>query len=227
MRKVRPFPAAPRLPRHNLRPRRRSSKTLLLCHRISIGVNWKLPGLENCCGSDKQKLAGGVRSRPPRPGPFGPLYAESLPPAAFRALRALLLCAKGLRPLDSTGRTNLKTTTNNLRLKLERRKESFRAEENQRQSGKMSLLIFSGLTPGFAVRFAHSMPAKLAARKRWAATLFLVAFATFTATNTALSGSLSGIERERPRSFSPSNFCFSITIRPSAANFRWAGIDDD
>ena len=33
----------------------------------------------------------------------------------------------------------------------------------------MSLLIFPGLTPVFAVRFAHSMPAKLAARKRWTA----------------------------------------------------------
>ena len=85
--------------------------------------------------------------------------------------------------LDPSWRTVLKTTTNNLRLKLERRKESFRAEENQRQSGKMSLLIFSGLTPVFAVRFAHSMPAKLAARKRWTATLFLVAFVAFTATN--------------------------------------------
>ena len=162
MRKVRPFPAAPRLPRHNLRPRRRSSKTLLLCHRISIGVNWKLPGLENCCGSDKQKLAGGVRSRPPRPGPFGPLYAESLPPAAFRALRALLLCAKGLRPLDSTGRTNLKTTTNNLRLKLERRKESFRAEETRRQSGENEFTHF--LRPDAGFRCA---PCSTACQQSW------------------------------------------------------------
>jgi len=70
-----------------------------------------------------------------------------------------------------------------LRLQLEGRKESFRAKENRRQSGKMSLLIFPGLTPVFAVRFAHSMPAKLAARKRWTTALFLTLPATFMATN--------------------------------------------
>ena len=55
---------------------------------------------------------------------------------------------------EASGRCGLDATTNNLRLLLERRQESFRAKENRRQSGKMSLLIFSGLTPVFAVRRA-------------------------------------------------------------------------
>ena len=90
---------------------------------------------------------------------------------SFRRSKPSNTSPKG--PLGPSGhpswRTCLATITSNLRLKLERRKESFRAEENRRQSGKMSLLIFSGLTPVFAVRFAHSTPAKLAARKRWTA----------------------------------------------------------
>ena len=74
----------------------------------------------------------------------------------------------------------------------------------------MNEFIFWSVQRFFAVRFAHSTPAKLAARKRWTTALFLIAFAAFTATNAALSGSLSGIERERPRSCSPSNFCFTV-----------------
>ena len=42
---------------------------------------------------------------------------------------------------------------------------------------------------------------------------FLFAFAAFTATNAALSGSLSGSERERPRSHSfPDKFVFSDVL---------------
>ncbi|MBQ9301237.1 MAG: hypothetical protein IJ214_12090, partial [Clostridia bacterium] len=40
-----------------------------------------------------------------------------------------------------------------------------------------------------------------AARQRWQASLLLFAAVAFMATNAALSGSLSGSERERPRSY--------------------------
>ena len=70
-----------------------------------------------------------------------------------------------------------------MRLKLERREESFRAEEKPKASQKMNSFIFWSVQRLFAARFAHSTPAKLAARKRWAATMFLIAFAAFTATN--------------------------------------------
>ncbi|MBQ9299325.1 MAG: hypothetical protein IJ214_02325, partial [Clostridia bacterium] len=52
-----------------------------------------------------------------------------------------------------------------------------------------------------------------AARKRIAALPFLFAIAAFTATNAALSGSLSGSERERPRSYPfPAKFVFSDVL---------------
>ncbi|MBQ9301031.1 MAG: hypothetical protein IJ214_11025, partial [Clostridia bacterium] len=51
-----------------------------------------------------------------------------------------------------------------------------------------------------------------AARKRWQASLLLFAAVAFTATNAALSGSLSGSERERPPVRIPSlpNLCFQM-----------------
>ena len=44
-----------------------------------------------------------------------------------RGLRGLELCARRILLRDLSGRTGLKATTNNLRLKLEGHKESFRA----------------------------------------------------------------------------------------------------
>ncbi|MBQ9300936.1 MAG: hypothetical protein IJ214_10540, partial [Clostridia bacterium] len=52
-----------------------------------------------------------------------------------------------------------------------------------------------------------------AARKRWQASLLLFVSVAFTATNAALSGSLSGSERERPRSYPfPVKFVFSDVL---------------
>ena len=84
----------------------------------------------------------------------------------------------------------------------------------------MSLLIFSGLTPVFAVRFAHSAPAKLAARKRWTALSKLLreiaCFQSYAASATAGSReglpSLVGFGAKPQRNLFSSNFCFSMTI---------------
>ena len=106
----------------------------------------------------------------------------------------------------------------------------------------MSLLIFSGLTPVFAARFAHSTPAKLAARKRWTAlSKLLREIACFQSHAASATDGSRGPQRPendpvdhfqrgragRPRSGLPSlvgfgakpqrnlfssNFCFSMTI---------------
>ena len=57
--------------------------------------------------------------------------------------------------LDPSGRTGLKTKTNNLRQSLERRQESSRAKENTGIFTKMSLLIFRKIPVFSVVRFAH------------------------------------------------------------------------
>ena len=75
------------------------------------------------------------------------------------------------------------TITNNLRLKLKRRKESFRAKEKPMASQKMNAFIFWSVQRFSLCAVQHSAPAKLAARKRWAAVLFLAASVAFTATN--------------------------------------------
>ncbi|MBQ7519350.1 MAG: hypothetical protein IJU12_03455, partial [Clostridia bacterium] len=73
----------------------------------------------------------------------------------------------------------MNTTTNNLRLKLESRQESFRAKEKPMASQKTNPFIFWSVQRFFAVRFAHSMPAKLAAWKRWTAVSELLREAAF------------------------------------------------
>ena len=67
------------------------------------------------------------------PGPSGPLSLKMIHRIIFRALRAPKTCARRILLLDLSGRTGLRTITNNLRLKLEGHKESFRAEENRRR----------------------------------------------------------------------------------------------
>ena len=56
---------------------------------------------------------------------------------------------------EGTGQTGLNLLTNNLRLQLECRKESFRAEEKPKASRKISKLIFRSVQRLFTVRFAH------------------------------------------------------------------------
>ena len=57
--------------------------------------------------------------------------------------------------LAPSRRTGLKKKTNNLRLLLERRKESSRAKENSQIFAKMSKLIFRKIWLFSAVRFAR------------------------------------------------------------------------
>jgi len=86
---------------------------------------------------------------------------------------------------------------NNLRLELERRKESFRAEEKPQVSRKNKLVCFSVCPAVFpcALR-AQVGRLRRPARKRWTTLLFQLAFAAFTAAN-GVSLLLSLTQREK------------------------------
>jgi len=72
--------------------------------------------------------------------------------------------------------------TNNLRLELERRQESFRAKEKPQASRKNKLVCFSVCPAVFPCALcAQQGQLRWPARKRWATLLFQVAIAAFTA----------------------------------------------
>jgi len=83
---------------------------------------------------------------------------------------------------EASRRTGSDTTTNNLRLKLERRHASFRALEKPQVSRKNKLVCFSVCPAVFPCALC-AQQGRLCrpARKRWVTLLFQVAIAAFTA----------------------------------------------
>ena len=83
---------------------------------------------------------------------------------------------------EASGRTGLDAVTNNLRLELERRQESFRAEEKPQASRKNKLVYFSGLSGGFSLCALRTAGPALPACPEAADSLLLqFAFVAFTA----------------------------------------------
>jgi len=87
---------------------------------------------------------------------------------------------------EASRRTGLDATTNNLRLELERRQESFRTEEKPQASRKNKLVYFPVCPAVFPCALC-AQEGRLCrpARKRGTALLFQFVLATFTATKRA------------------------------------------